>query len=409
MAAGLVVAYGDGVGRLRDTLGIRLVDVGAFLAVLAAVEILVATGGGAGAHPLNTAAYVAGGVLVLPVLLRHRWPLQVLIACSVLLLFYYWFERRNISPAPLLWLPLYDAAVAGFLVVAIVIPAFYMTVGLFVVDASTHESLVGLASEFLLSIVVLALAVVLGDTVRSRKALAAETAERLRLADEEREAEAAARVAQERLRIARELHDTIAHSMATITVQAGSALHLLDDSPGGGIRDALVAIRDTSKGALTDMRATLGHLRGVGTDVDGAETRTAGLDRLDSLSEAVRAAGAPVSVAIEGERVPLPPGVDHAAYRILQESLTNVLRHAGPDASAAVCLRYEPGALTIRVTDDGAGDDGGGAAPSGHGLAGMTERAAAVGGQLSAGPRPGGGFEVSARFPVSAARSAPAS
>jgi signal transduction histidine kinase len=424
------------VGRLRDTLGIRLVDVGAFAAVLAAVEILVATGGGPDAHPLNTAAYVAGGILVLPVLLRHKWPLQVLISCAVLLLFYYWFERRNISPAPLLWLPLYDAAVAGYLAVAIVIPAFYMSVGLFVVDASTHESLVSLASEFLLSIVVLALAVVLGDTVRSRRALATETAEKLRLAVEEQEADAAARVAQERLRIARELHDTVAHSMATITVQAGSALHLLGEvrpgpaaragngaaaGPPAGIRDALVAIRDTSKGALTDMRATLGGLRGGGADVDGAETRTAGLDRLDSLSEAVRAAGAPVSVAIEGERVPLPPGVDHAAYRILQESLTNVLRHAGPDASAAVCLRYEPGALTIRVTDDGSGDDGDGKSSadgagggssagggSGHGLTGMTERAAAVGGQLAAGPRPGGGFEVTARLPVSAAPSVPA-
>ena len=441
------------MGRLRDRLGIRLVDVGAFAAVLAAVEVLVATGGGPGAHPLNTAAYVAGGILVLPVLLRHKWPLHVLIACAVLLLFYYWFERRNISPAPLLWLPLYDAVVAGYLVVAIVIPAFYMSVGLFVVDASTHESLVSLASEFLLSIVVLALAVVLGDTIRSRKALAAETADRLRLATEEREAEAAARVAQERLRIARELHDTVAHTMATITVQAGSALHLLDEGwaglggspprgqqgrpgpaaraanggaagPPAGIRDALVAIRDTSKGALTDMRATLGQLRGGGADVDGAETRTAGLDRLESLSEAVRAAGAPVSVAIEGERVPLPPGVDHAAYRILQESLTNVLRHAGPDASAAVCLRYEPGALTIRVTDDGTGDEGRAASGeggggsggsedgtdggSGHGLTGMTERAAAVGGQLSAGPRPGGGYEVTARLPVQAPRSAPA-
>jgi len=430
-----VVAYGDGVGRLRDTLGIRLVDVGAFLAVLAAVEITVATGGGPGAHPLNAGAYVAGGVLVLPVLLRRRWPLQVLITCSVLLLFYYWFARRNITPAPLLWLPLYDAAVAGYLIVAIVVPAFYMSVGLFVVDASTHESLISLASEFLLSIVVLALAVVLGDTVRGRKALATETADKLRLAAEEREAEAATRVAQERLRIARELHDTIAHSMATITVQAGTALHLLDEgraapgvaSPPGpngrpgpaagtgngaaagsppGIRDALVAIRDTSKGALTDMRVTLGELRDGGADVDGAETRTAGLDRLDSLSEAVRAAGAPVSVAIEGERAPLPPGVDHAAYRILQESLTNVLRHAGPDASAAVCLRYEPGALTIRVTDDGTGGDG--TSGSGHGLTGMSERAAAVGGELSAGPRPGGGFEVTARLPVSAARSAPA-
>jgi signal transduction histidine kinase len=268
------------------------------------------------------------------------------------------------------------------------------------VDASTHQSLVSLASEFLPSVVVLGLAILLGDTVRSRRALAAETADRLRLADEEREADAAARVAQERLRIARELHDTVAHSMATITVQAGSALHLLDEARPGGIRAALVAIRDTSKNALADMRVTLGQLRGSGADVDGAETRTAGLDRLGSLSEAVRAAGAPVTVTIEGEPVPLPSAVDHAAYRILQESLTNVLRHAGPEASAAVCLRYAPGALTIQVTDDGAGCAGAAGAAAGHGLTGMTERAAAVGGELSAGPRADGGFEVIARLPV---------
>jgi signal transduction histidine kinase len=393
------------VGRLRDTLGIRLVDVGAALAVLAAVEITVATGSGPGAHPLNAAAYLAGAVLVVPVLFRRKWPLQVLVACSVLLLLYYILDRRNISPAPLLCLPLYDAAVAGYLAVAIAIPVFYMSVGLFVVDASTHQSLVSLASEFLPSVVVLALAILLGDTVRSRRALAAETADRLRLAEEEREAETAARVAQERLRIARELHDTVAHSMATITVQAGSALHLLDEGQPGGTRDALVAIRDTSKGALADMRVTLGQLRGGSADVDGAETRTAGLDRLGSLSDAVRAAGAPVTVTIEGEPVPLPPDVDHAAYRILQESLTNVLRHAGPEASAAVCLRYAPGALTIRVTDDGAGADadGGRAGPTaGHGLTGMTERAAAVGGELSAGPGEDGGFEVTARLPMAA-------
>jgi signal transduction histidine kinase len=385
------------VGRLRDTLGIRLIDVGAALAVLAAVEITVATGGGPGARPLNAAAYLAGGVLVIPVLFRRKWPLQVLIACSVLLLLYYILDRRNISPAPLLCLPLYDAAVAGYLAVAIVIPVFYMSVGLFVVDASTHQSLVSLASEFLPSVVVLALAILLGDAVRSRRALAEQTADRLRLADEEREAETAARVAQERLRIARELHDTVAHSMATITVQAGSALHLLDEARPGGIRAALVAIRDTSKSALADMRVTLGQLRGGGADVDGAETRTAGLDRLGSLSDAVRAAGAPVTVTIEGEPVPLPPAVDHAAYRILQESLTNVLRHAGPEASAAVRLRYAPGALTVQVTDDGVGAD---SSTGGHGLTGMTERAAAVGGELSAGPRADGGFEVTARLPV---------
>jgi signal transduction histidine kinase len=394
------------VGRLRAALGIRLVDVGATVIVAVVVELNVATGGGAGSHPLNALAYVLGGILPIPVLFRRKWPLPVLIACSVLLFIYYVDGfRRNISPGPLLSLPLYDAALAGYLAVAIVIPVFYMAAGLVVVGTTTHAGLVTLASDFLPQVVVLALAVMLGDVVRSRRALAAETADRLRLAAEERESETARRVAEERLRIARELHDTVAHSMATITVQAGSALHVLGEpaSSGAGprVRDALIAIRETSKSALADMRMTLGQLRSDGAGVDAAELRTAGLERLSALSDAVRAAGAAVSVTIEGEQVLLPPGIDHAAYRILQESLTNVLRHAGPDAQATVCLRFEPDALTIRVTDDGIGPSGGTArSGGGHGLDGMSERAAAVGGQLSAGPRDSGGFEVVARLPA---------
>jgi signal transduction histidine kinase len=401
-------------------LRIRPVDVLATALVVAAVELTNATATGASQHPLDAVTYTWGVVVALPVLLRHRWPRGVLITCSVLLLAFYSLARRDISPVPLLCLPLYDAAAAGFLALAIIIPAVYMTIGLFIVDTSTHQSVLSLTTDFLPSLVVLLLAILLGDAVRSRRGAAAQTAERLRLAAEEREREAARRVAEERLRIARELHDTVAHSMATITVQAASALHVLGaGEPGGdGVRDALAAIRDTSKGALADIRITLGELRGGDDELESAETRTAGLARLDALSSAVRAAGAPVTVAIEGEPVPLPPAVDHSAYRILQECLTNVLRHAGPEASAAVVLRYDPGALTIEVTDDGtgaptaaaAGDGicGNGVAPGGHGLTGMTERAEALGGELAAGPLPGGGFRVTARLPVPApaARSA---
>jgi signal transduction histidine kinase len=401
--------------QLRSTLGIRWIDVGATAAVIAAVELSVAVGGGPGAARLDAAAYLLGAILALPVLVRRKWPLGVLIACSVLLLAYYSLDRRNISPAPLLSLPLYDAAVAGFLLAAIVIPAVYMTIGLFVVEYATRVGLAALAAEFLPSIVVLALAISLGEVVRSRRALAAETAGRLRLATEEREAEAGRRVAEERLRIARELHDTVAHSMATITVQAGSALHVLGPGdqaggPDGNLRSALIAIRETSKGALTEMRATLGQLRHETPD-ESAELRAAGLDRLPALCEAVTAAGAPVSLTTEGQPRPVPPAVGHAAYRILQESLTNVLRHAGVQARAAVCLSYEPGALAIRVSDDGAGPLAAGEAagldaaapgdqPSGHGLTGMAERAAAVGGSFSAAAGPDGGFEVVARLPL---------
>ena len=249
MAPRARVTYLDGVGplngvatrsrQLLQALGIRWIDVGAAALVAGLVELNVVVGGGPGAVPLNALAYLLGAVLAVPILFRHRWPLGSLVGVSVLLLVYYIAARRNISPAPLFCLPLYDAAVAGYLAAAIAIPVFFMSVGLFVVDVSTHQSLVSLAAEFLPSIAVLALAIMLGEVVRSRRALAAETADRLRLAGEEREAETGRRVAEERLRIARELHDTVAHSMATITVQAGSALHVLGpDTPPGGARPA---------------------------------------------------------------------------------------------------------------------------------------------------------------------------
>ena len=415
MARRARVTYRDGVGPLNgfatrprqlvQALGIRWIDAGAAALVAVLVELNVVVGGGPGAAPLNAVAYVLGAVLALPILFRHRWPLGSLIACAVLLLLYYSLDRRNISPAPLLCLPLYDAAVAGYLAAAIAIPAFYMSVGLFVVDVSTHQGLISLATEFLPSIAVLVLAIMLGEVVRSRRALAAETADRLRLASEERDAEAGRRVAEERLRIARELHDTVAHSMATITVQAGSALHVLGpaDQHGGldgNLRSALLAIRETSKGALTEMRATLGQLRNETPD-ESAELREAGLDRLPALCEAVTAAGAPVVLTTEGQPRPVSPAVGHAAYRILQESLTNVLRHAGAQPRAAVCLTYEPGALAIRVADDGNGPGtAAGDQLSGHGLTGMAERAAAVGGSFSAAAGPDGGFVVVARLPA---------
>ena len=428
MAPRARVTYLDGVGplngvatrprQLLQALGIRWIDAGAAALVAGLVELNVVVGGGAGAAPLNTRAYVLGAVLAVPILFRHRWPLGSLLGCSALVLLYYIVDRRNISPAPLLCLPLYDAAVAGYLAAAIAIPVFFMSVGLFVVDVSTHQGLVSLAAEFLPSIAVLALAIMLGEVVRGRRALAAETADRLRLAGEEREAETGRRVAEERLRIARELHDTVAHSMATITVQAGSALHVLGpgtpdgsgpegSGPGGGstngnLRSALIAIRETSKAALSEMRDTLGQLRNETPD-ESAELREAGLDRLPALCEAVTAAGAPVTVTTKGEPRPVPPAVGHAAYRILQESLTNVLRHAGPKARASVGLAYEPGALVIRVTDDGPGPGTlAGDAAAGHGLTGMAERAAAVGGTFSAAAGPGGGFEVAARLPAPA-------
>jgi signal transduction histidine kinase len=242
-------------------------------------------------------------------------------------------------------------------------------------------------------------AVLLGGSVLGRRAERAALEERARHLAETREEEARRRVAEERVRIARDLHDSVAHTLASISVQAGVGAHVLDERPEDA-RDALLAIRHTSRDALAELRATLGMLR---SDDPSPREPAAGLDRLPSLVESSRATGLAVDLVVEGEERPLPPAVDTAAFRIVQESLTNVIRHAGP-ARATVAVRHGDDRLEIEVTDDGRGavdgDRTAGRAGGGHGLAGMRERVALLGGELDAGPRPSGGFRVRARLPL---------
>ncbi len=245
-------------------------------------------------------------------------------------------------------------------------------------------------------------AVLLGGSVLGRRAERAALEERARRLAATREEEARRRVAEERVRIARDLHDSVAHTLASISVQAGVGAHVLDERPDDA-RDALLAIKHTSRDALAELRATLGMLR---SDDPTPREPAASLDRLPSLIETSRATGLPVEVVIQGEARPLPPAVDTAAFRIVQESLTNVIRHAGP-ARATVAVRHGDDCLEIEVTDDGRGAveavDGNGAAGgpgSGHGLAGMRERVALLGGEPAAGPRPSGGYRVRAMLPL---------
>jgi signal transduction histidine kinase len=406
-----VAAYGDDVDRKAWPLDIRKGDLILVAIVIAVIELNVAVGGGSGAAPLDALSYTIGAVIALPLLARRRWPLAVLLITFGEMIVFYLVHRRNISPAPLMAVPTYDAALAGYLAWSIAIPMVIMVAGLIVVSLS-GVALVDVLADFLPSFAIFILAVALGEVVRGRRALAAETARRLELADEERRSEAARLLAEERLRIARELHDTVAHSMATITVQAGSALHVLPAEQDDRLRDALLAIRQTSKSALGEMRAVLGQLReGAGAAASAAPaTEGLGLDRLPELSAAVTAAGSPVHVSVEGEPGPLPSAVDHAAYRILQESLTNVLRHAASGTPADVCLRYTPDSVEITVSNDGHAPadpepEQSGAAEAvsspgaGNGLRGMRERATATGGQLEAGPGADGGFIVTAKLP----------
>jgi len=199
----------------------------------------------------------------------------------------------------------------------------------------------------------------------------------------------------ERLRIARELHDALAHSIATINVQAGAAEHVIEKRPQEAAQ-ALAAIKQTSKQALAELREILGVLR---QDED-AQPRApaAGLAQLDALLEQTRRRGLEVELEVQGQPKLLPTAVDLAAYRIVQESLTNVSRHAGCE-TARLEITYGRSALTVAVSDEGAGDQGFDEG-AGHGIAGMRERARALGGSLIAGPRPDRGFEVRASLPL---------
>jgi signal transduction histidine kinase len=236
----------------------------------------------------------------------------------------------------------------------------------------------------------------LGESVRSRRFIAAEALKRAELAERTREEEARARVDQERLRIAREVHDTVAHAIAIINVQSGVTAHVLDKRPEQ-VRETLEAIERTSSHALQEMRAILGVLR---DDNDGRAPHP-GLGQIDELTAKAREAGLDVDLETTSPPPPVPSAVGGAVYRILQESITNVIRHAGP-TRVTVAVDYGPDTVEVRVTDEGRreGIDAAGPDEPGHGILGMRERCRLLGGELDAGPLPGGGFAVTARLPL---------
>jgi signal transduction histidine kinase len=247
----------------------------------------------------------------------------------------------------------------------------------------------------------LVIAWVFGDSMRYRRAYYVDLEDKTRRLERERDQQTQIAAAAERARIARELHDVIAHNVSVMVVQAEGASYAMDASPEAA-RRALGAIAETGRGALAEMRRLLGVLRSEG----GGAVRAPqpGVDQLEDLLEQVRAAGVPVQFTVEGVPVPLPQGMELAAYRIVQESLTNTRKHGGFGVSARVALHYGESELRMVVSDSGRGaaalTDG-----MGNGLTGMRERVAMYGGALHAGPRRGGaaGFEVEAILPYRAA------
>jgi signal transduction histidine kinase len=377
--------------------------------VLFAVVLLTAVAGPPqGREPLGAItipAAVACGALAV----RRRWPFPVLAVSSVAAEAYLaplaGHEGVLLLAAPLI--ALYTATEAsarrrGLLIGGLAVLALGGGHMLF-----KPTSWIG--AENIALVALGGLAVAAGDASRNRRAYLAEVEDRVRRAEGDREREARRQVTDERLRIARDLHDVVGHQLALINVQAGVAAHVLDEQPDQ-VRQSLVHIRQASRTALEELRDTIGLLREF-DEPDLPVRPTAGLDGLADLIASFRDSGLRVDSEVGGAVRRLPPATDLTAYRVIQESLTNVCKHAG-DVTARLRLDYRPAALRI-VVDNDVGD----AAParaadpirpaagspqgSGHGIVGMRERVAALGGDLRAGPRPGG-FQVCAALPLPA-------
>jgi signal transduction histidine kinase len=354
--------------------------------------------------PRGTLAVGYGLVLLhtLPLAARRRFPLAVL-ATSV---------ASGLAFAALGLLP--PIALGPAVLVAVYSVAAYG--GRWVSLAGLAVAELGLAAARLprarfeapparvLYALIFAAAWLLGYFAHNYRAYAARLEERTAELERAREELARRAVADERLRLARELHDVVAHAMSVIAVQSGVGAHVADSQPEE-VGKVLAAIETTSRSALTELRRLLGVLRQNG-EPPGSLAPVPGLGDLDSLLAEVAKAGLAVKLQVEGTPSPLPAGVDLSAYRIVQEALTNVVKHAGP-AHAQVVVGYRDQEVTVEVTDDGRGavpSVSDGRVGSGHGLIGMRERVAAFGGDLQVGPRPGGGFRVAARLPLAAER-----
>ena len=241
--------------------------------------------------------------------------------------------------------------------------------------------------------IIFAAAYLFGSTVRNRRLYSEQLEARADALERERNEETRRALAEERLRIAQELHDVVAHSMGVIAVQAGVGAHVIDTEPDEA-KKSLEAIAQTSRSTLAEIRRLLGVLR---EDEGVSYAPAPGLADLDKLVRDVESAGVHADVRVDGTETPLPPGVDFTAYRIVQEGLTNVLKHAGR-ATATVVIGYEDTALRLEILDDGRGVNGQ-ATAGGHGLIGMRERVGVYGGSFEAGPRTGGGYRVAVRLP----------
>lgn len=333
---------------------------------------------------------------------RRRWPVPVLVVTAIASAVYYSLDFPDGPGGLALMVALYTLTAYGdgrrSLAVAGAVIAVLATVWLVAAQGIEPASAIGWV---FFRIGISGMSATLGESVRSRQVIAADAIERAEAAERTRDEEARARVDAERLRIAREVHDTVAHAIAVINVQAGVTAHLLDKRPER-VRETLEAIKHASSGALQEMRTILGVLRDPG---DGRVPHP-GLGQIGDLTARAREAGLDVRLDAPTPPHPLPSAVDSTVYRIVQESITNVIRHVGP-TRVTVSLGYDIDELKVHVVDEGRRDfprssagSGGGVPAPGRGILGMRERCQLLGGAFTAGPRVGGGFEVTARLPL---------
>ena len=371
--------------------------------VLAVVAGLIQVGGTALAarHQTDVRMLDALGYLLLALgpaalIVRRRWPVAVLWVAFATTFCYLLLGY----PGGPIWIALIVAfgtalvlghRIAAYVSLLVGYPCFGWLVSLVNGQPLPPAWVAGGIAAWLL------LLVAVSELVRNRRAFA--QASRQRAIEERRSQREAARrqASEERLGIARELHDVLGHSLSLINVQAGVALELMDRKPEQA-RTALTAIKQTSKEALVEVQSVLDSLRRP--DEEAPRAPAPGIENIKELVRRAETAGLSVEVEQAGQLPSLPANVGGAVYRIVQEALTNVVRHAGA-ATVDIRIGQEDGDLVVVVDDDGAGGAGWLAAGGGNGIRGMRDRAAALGGQLTAGPRPGGGFRVRARLPLS--------
>jgi signal transduction histidine kinase len=332
-----------------------------------------------------------------PLLWRRRRPAVVLVVVSAA-----WVVAQVVfgPSAPFgLWVALYSVIVHATRRTAEVGAAAATVVVAALELAQVGRD--GLRLEDALPMVVVTLVVgIAGFVVADRRTRSAALRDRAEFLEREREALSRQAAAEERLRIARELHDLVAHSLTTIAIQSSTGRLALPEHPDVAQR-ALATIETTSRDASREMRQLLGVLR-QGGDTAARLDPTPGLANLDDLLGTMRRAGADVRLTVEGDRRPLSRSLDLVAYRVVQEALTNVVKHAGHPAAAAVLVRYDGDQLVLEITDDGAGNGESSDGHPGLGIVGMRERVTTLGGQFTAGRRPVRGFRVEARLPIRA-------